>query len=93
MLALFDSVTASFTVRTLVDPNVVDRLVQVLARQDLAPACVRPRRYGERLTVAIQQPAVSEKRAVALADEMRGLALVESVSLECELPASKRRFA
>jgi len=93
MLALFDSVTASFTIRTLADPHVVDHLVQVLAREDLTPACVRPRRFGERLTVAIQQPAVSEQRAVALAEEMRRLALVESVSLECELPALKRRLA
>lgn len=89
----FDTVTAAYSVRALADPQVVGRLLALFAQQDLIPERVRTQRVGDRLSVVVRQPAVSEQRAAVIAEKIRALVMVESVSLECELPAVKRTAA
>lgn len=90
MSALFDHVTASFTVRTLADPHAVGRLLGLFAQQELIPSAVRVRRLGSELSVSIQQPAISEKRAEVIAEEMRCMVAVAMVGLECQVGTIER---
>lgn len=90
MSTLFDQVTASFTVRTLADPHAVGRLLGLFAQQELIPSAVRVRRLGGELSVAIQQPAISEKRAEVIAEQMRNMVAVAMVDLECHVGATER---
>lgn len=93
MPSLFDSVTASYSVRTLADPNVVGRLLGYFAAQELIPRLVRVRRFGDMLTVSIEQPDIDEHRAGVIAAKMRSLVAVETVALECSIGAMKQQAA
>lgn len=88
--SLFDSVTASYSVRTLADPNVVERLLGYFAAQNLIPQSVRVRRFGDTMTVAIDQPEVDEHRAAVIAAKMRSVVAVESVMFECSIGMKQR---
>ena len=92
MSTLFDSVTASYTVRALADPQVVSRVLGFFAQNDLVPDRVRARRHEDRLTVAIEQPAVSEHQASIIAEKIRSLVLVEHVAFECRLERASQRL-
>jgi len=88
MPALFDSVTAAYSVRALADPQLMGRLLGLFAQQDLVPASVKSTRSGDRLSVHIRQPSLSERRAEVIAAKMRALVPVESVALECQVSRS-----
>jgi hypothetical protein len=86
----FSSVTAAYSVRALAGPQVVDCLLALFSDQNLGPERVSARRFGDRLSVVVRQPGISEHCATTIAEKMRAIEMVESVSLECELPALKR---
>ena len=78
-------VTADFTVRANACPHVVNRLLNFFAQQDMIPAAIRSVRRGDEITLFVRQREIAEHRAEVIAEKMRGLVMVGSVELECQL--------
>lgn len=81
-------VTASYSVRAGVCPQVVSRMIDYFALRNLVPASVRVRRWDDVLTILIEQPDIPEREAEIIAEKMRSLVTVTSVSLECRISAA-----
>lgn len=75
-------VTAAYTVRAISCPQIVSRLLGHFAQQNLVPASIRSRCWGDTLAIAIEQPDLSEHQAEVIAEKMRSIVTVTSVSLE-----------
>lgn len=83
-------VTSTFSVRAASCPQVLSRLVEYFALRDLVPETVRLRRRGDELTVSIEQGGLDEATAQVIAEKMRSLVMVMSVTLEHRIGASRQ---
>jgi hypothetical protein len=72
---------ALFLVRGLASPDLLNRVVGLLAQQARIPSMVMSRRVGESLAIRIALDEIDGWRALILAEKMRALVMVQSVRL------------
>jgi len=65
------------------------RILGFLSQRDLTPSDVRVRQSGGRLSIVIDQDALSPEAASLIAEKMRSAICVHSVELSTSDPASK----
>lgn len=70
-----------FLVRGLASPDLLSRVVGLLAQQARIPSVVVSRRVGESLAIRIMLDEIDGWRALILAEKMRALVMVQSVRL------------
>lgn len=80
-------VTAAYAVRADICPQVVIRLIGYFAQQNLVPSSIRVRRWSDELAISIEQPGLDEHQAEIIAEKMRAIVSVMSVTLECRIDA------
>lgn len=75
---------ATFDIRGTASPQLLSRLVGLIAQQDRIPDQVLAVRDGEALAVTIRLADLDDRRARILADKMRAVVAVARVALRFE---------
>jgi len=83
-LAADQPVTARFAITGVPSAQLLSRLLEGFAQQDMLPRSVVARSTADEMEVEIEQPGLMRHRAELIAEKMRVMVLVESVGLVCE---------